>query len=87
MGKRVVQYNRLGKAIGLYDSIAAASKATGIDKNNILRNIEGYGNRYIFNTYFRWEVTNKELREARRKDREHRQAQKLKELEKEFHIK
>lgn len=87
MGRRVVQYNRLGKAIGLYDSIAAASKATGIDKNNILKNIEGYGNRYIFNSYFRWEVTNKELWKARQEDRKNRQAQKLKELEKEFHIK
>ena len=35
---------------------------------------------------FKWEVTNKELREARQKDRAQRQAQKIKELEKEFHF-
>ena len=42
MSKGVVQYNRGGKAIARYESIAAASKATGFDSNNILKNIENY---------------------------------------------
>lgn len=84
--KRVVQYNRQGKAIAVYDSAKEAAKATGIDINNIVKSIMGWGNKYIFNTYFEWEVTNKELREARLTERKQRQAQKLKELEKEFHF-
>ena len=86
MGKRVVEFNREGKAVALYESVDEASKATGINKNNIIMNILGYGKKYIFNSRFQWEVTNKELRKARLEDRKNRQAQKLKELEKEFHI-
>lgn len=84
--KRVVQYNRQGKAIAVYDSAKEAAKATGIDINNIVKSIMGWSNKYIFNTYFEWEITNKELREARLTERKQRQAQKLKELEKEFHF-
>ena len=86
MNRRVVEYSVEGKAVAVYDSIDKAAEATGIDRNNIAKNLLGMGSQYVNHRKFKWEVTNKELREARLKDRKHRHAQKLEELEKEFHI-
>ena len=52
MGRRVVEFNREGKAVALYENVEEASKATGLNKNNIIMNILGYGKRYIFNSRF-----------------------------------
>lgn len=85
--RRVVQFNRQGKAIALYNSLEEASRRTGYDKSNIAKSILGIGNKYIFNTYFQWEVTNQELR-AKKKEKDIQKAnEKLEKLEKEFHIK
>lgn len=84
--KRVVQFKN-GVAVAIYDNISEASKATGFEKANIAKSIKKLGNKYIGDYYFEWEITNKELRQARSQDRKNRQAQKLKELEKEFHLK
>ena len=85
--RRVVVFNKENKAVGVYESIDKVSSALGIDKNNIMFNLRGQGNKFIKGYRFEWEITNKELREARLRDRKNRQAQKQKKLEKEFHIK
>lgn len=85
--KRIVQFDSAGKAIGVYEDLDKASLTTGIDRGNIIKNLLGFGSKYIKGTYFEWEITNKELREARLRERKNRQALKLKKLEKEFHIK
>lgn len=84
MEKRLVQYDRQGKPIALFKNIKEAAAITGIDPNNIQKSIMGWGNKYVHNSYFEWEVTNEELRKARLEDRKNRQAQKQKELEKWF---
>ena len=43
MGRRVVEFNREGKAVALYKSVEEASKATGLNKNNIIKLIESSG--------------------------------------------
>ena len=86
MGRRVVQFDKKGKAVAVYENITEAAKATGFDASNIGKNLLHIGNKYVKGYRFEWEVTNKELREARKKDRAERLAQKIKDLEKEFHI-
>lgn len=52
MTKRVVQFNKAGAAIAVYESLEEAARRTGYDKNNIAKSILGIGNKYIFDTYF-----------------------------------
>lgn len=80
--KRIVAFTSDNVAVGVYDNIAAAAKETNRSKNEIARNLRGFGPTYIRGLRFEYEVTNKELRQARLEDRKKRQAQKQKELDK-----
>lgn len=81
--KRVIQINHKGDIIAVYDSIAAASEATGIPEGAIERCLRG--TQSVANgTRWKWEITAGELRKARLTERKQRQAQKQKELEKWF---
>lgn len=82
MGKRIVAFTRNNVAIGIYDSVEIASKETGVSKHDISRNIRGFGSKYVKDLTFEFEITNKELREVRLRDRKQRQAQWQEELNK-----
>ena len=84
MGKRIVAFDSDNVAVGVYDTVEIASRETHISKHDIARNLQGFGPTFIRGLTFRFEVTNKELREARLKDRKHRQAQILKKLQERF---
>ncbi len=74
MGKRIVAFDKDNVAVGLYDSVEIAARETNISKYDIARNLQGFGPTFIRGLTFKFEVTNKELWEARRKDRKTRQS-------------
>ena len=53
MGKRIVQYNKEGKVVAVYNEISAAVKATGFDAANIGKNLMGIGSPYIKDYQFK----------------------------------
>ena len=47
MGKRVIQFDKRGKVVAVYENVNAAVKATGFDAANIGKNLMGIGSPYI----------------------------------------
>ena len=75
MSKRIVAFDSDNVAVGLYDSVEIAARETFISKHDIARNIRGFGPKYIKGLRFEHEVTMKDLREARKRDRKTDQPQ------------
>ena len=64
---RIVAYDFSNVAIGLFDTIEEAAKELNISKHDIARNLRGFGPKFIRGYTFGYEVTMKDMREARKK--------------------
>lgn len=69
MSKRIVAFDSDNVAVGLYETLEIAARETNTSKHDIARNIRGFGPKFIRGLRFEHEITMKDLREARKRDR------------------
>ena len=64
---RIVAYDVDNVAVGLFETVEEAAKEMNISKHEIIRNLRGFGPKFIRGYTFGYEVTMKDIRAARRK--------------------
>ncbi len=64
---RIVAYDVDNVAVGLFKTVEEAAKEMNISKHEIIRNLRGFGPKFIRGYTFGYEVTMKDIRAARRK--------------------
>lgn len=64
---RIVAYDIDNVAVGLYDTIEIAVKELNISKHDIVRNLRGFGPKFVKGYTFSYEVTMKDIRAAKKR--------------------